>query len=95
MWLQFILPLTGDIVIQVQNGKKKMYSLKRLSELNFKCHVLHRRRQDPFYDKGKEQQYEPHISMAADQACLWIYTLGLDALRKMINDNGMTLRHNC
>lgn len=74
---------------------KKMYSLKRLSELNFKCHVLHRRRQDPFYDKGKEQQHEPHISMVADQARLWIYTLGLDALRKMINDNGMTLRHNC
>lgn len=69
MWLQFILPLTSDIVIQVQNGEK-MYSLKRLSELNFKYHVLHIRRQDPFYDKGKEQQYEPHISVVADQACL-------------------------
>lgn len=52
-----------------------MYSLKRLYELNFKCHVLRRRRQDPFYDKGKEMQYELHISMVADQACLHGFTL--------------------
>lgn len=51
-----------------------------------------RRRQDPFYDKGEEKQREPRISVAADQALpSWTYTLGPDALRKMINDNGMTL----
>lgn len=55
--------------------KKKMYSLKRLYEHNFKCHVLRIRRQDPFYNKGKEKEYEPHISMVADQACLHGFTL--------------------
>lgn len=75
MWLQFILPLTGNVVSPVQNLKKKMYSLKRLYKLNFKCHVLRIRRQDPFYDKGKEMQYEFHIFMVADQACLHGFTL--------------------
>lgn len=55
--------------------KKKMYSLKRLYEHNFKCHALRIRRQDPFYNKGKEKEYEPHISMVADQACLHGFTL--------------------
>lgn len=69
MWLQFTLPLTGEVVIPVQNEKKYIMSLlKRLYELNLNAMSHIEEGKTPFMTK--QRQNELHISRVADQACL-------------------------